>query len=159
TLSRTSEGEQVKARRVSQAPRGPPGRRSIEDVRQRDGLDGRRGDRTVAQKPRLAGDQQWSARAIIDDAAMGAAYQGGIERDDVHQGAQAERALCETPRNGKFRKTNGRVEKELDWIVARLAMDLDEPGKIRSTAVVEPVIIGEPGVGTCQRDELARMRV
>jgi hypothetical protein len=35
-------------------------------------------------------------------------------------------------------------------------MDLDQASEIRRVAVVEPVVIGEPGIASRQRDKLAR---
>ena len=52
-----------------------------------------------------------------------------------------------------------RVEEELARVVAGLAVDVDGPGEVGGLAVVEPVGIGEPGVGLGQGDELARPRM
>ena len=38
-------------------------------------------------------------------------------------------------------------------------MNLDKVREIRSPAVIEPVVVGEPGIGPRERDEFSRMRV
>jgi hypothetical protein len=38
-------------------------------------------------------------------------------------------------------------------------MDFDETRKIRRAAIFEPVIIGEPGIATRERNKLARARM
>ena len=51
------------------------------------------------------------------------------------------------------------VEEQLARVVAGLAMDVHGPGEVGRLAVVQPVGIGEPGVGLRQDDQLAGSRV
>src|SRR5215467_15090065 len=90
---------------------------------------------------------------------MRPAYEGGIERDHVHEGPQPERPLGKAPTQRHSWRPDGRVEKELDRIIPRLAMDLDQTGEIRSAPIVDPVVVCEPRIVARQRDELARARV
>ena len=48
-----------------------------------------------------------------------------------------------------------RVHQQLGGVVARLAVDLDLAAEVRGVRVVEPVVVGEPGVALGQDDELA----
>ena len=65
----------------------------------------------------------------------------------------------EPPAHRELGKADRRIEEQLDRVVAGLAMDLDQAGKIRGAAVVEPIVIGEPGVRPRDGDELARARM
>ena len=74
------------------------------------------------------------ARVFRADA-VGAFDEGGIERDDVHQHAEAEFLLQQTL--GDFRiseDSRSRIEEEFDWIVAGLAVDIDGAGEIGRAA-------------------------
>ena len=110
------------------------------------------------QKARLARDEQrpvW----FIRQTAMRSLHQAGIERNDIHERAKPERPLGEAPAEREFRNADRRIEKQFHRIVARLAVDLDQPREVRRAAVVEPVVIGEPGIRARQRDELAGARM
>ena len=109
---------------------------------------------SAASEPITSGPS--SGRAV--DAAVRALHQRGVERDHVHQGAKAEGALREPRADRELRTTDRRIEEQLDRIVAGLAMDLDRAGEVRRAGVVEPVVVGEPGVRLRERDELARAR-
>ncbi len=88
-------------------------------------------------------------------AAVRAFDEGGVERDDVHEHAEAEFLLQETPENFQFYGRDGWVEEQLDGVVAGLAMDIDATGEIGGELVIEPIIVGKPGVFFGDGDEVA----
>ena len=51
------------------------------------------------------------------------------------------------------------VEEEFDGVVAWLAVDVDGTGVVWGETVVEPVVVGEPGVWLGDGDEVACSRV
>ena len=59
----------------------------------------------------------------------------------------------------RLREPVGRVEEELGRVVAGLAVDVDAAGELGRAIVVEPVVVGEPGAGLGDDDELARALV
>ena len=73
--------------------------------------------------------------------------------------AKSERALGEAPADRELGKADRGIEKQLDRIVAGLAMDLDQAREVRRVAIVEPIVIGEPGIRPRERDQLAGARV
>ena len=79
-----------------------------------------------------------------------------IERDHVEQGAEAQLLLQEPRDRPALGPEQIRVEEQLAGVVAGLAVDVDGPGEIGGQAVVEPVGIGEPGVGLGQRRRARR---
>ena len=86
---------------------------------------------------------------------MGAFHERGVEGDDFHQAAQAELALGEGPGDLGLGIGQGGVEEELDGVVAGFAVDVDGAGVVGGAGVVEPEVVGEPGVGFGEADELA----
>src|SRR5262245_25139961 len=146
SLSRKSTTSVV----VGAAPAG-----SSEDVAQDDLFDRGRRDRAVGRQVRLARDENGTIGRIVRNAAVRTFDQRRVQRDDIHQGGEAERALGEPPSDRKLREANGGIEKQLDGIVSGLPMDFDEAREVGRVAVIEPIVIGEPGVMACQCDEFA----
>ena len=91
--------------------------------------------------------------------AVGAFDQGGIEGDDVHEHPEAEFLLEEALSDPEFGETDGGVEEELDRVVAGFAVDIDSAGEVRGFGVVQPVVVGEPGIGMGQGDDITAARV
>ena len=83
------------------------------------------------------------------------AHQGGIERDDVQKGTLAQAAFKKFPGDAELGQAQGGVEEEFDRVVAGLAVNIDGAGEVGGLAVVEPVRVGEPGVGLGDQNELA----
>src|SRR5690348_4984451 len=86
---------------------------------------------------------------------MRAFYERRVERNDVEQGPKPELSPQELPSHRGGGDANGRVEEELDRLVAGLAMDLDRAREIRCAAVVEPVVVREPRARLRDDDEVA----
>ena len=85
--------------------------------------------------------------AAFDDAC--------IKSDHVEQRAHAQ--LPPKKRRGdlQFRRSKGRIEAQLGRVIAGLPVDIDRPGKIGRLRVVKPVVVSEPCVRLCQRDDVA----
>ena len=65
----------------------------------------------------------------------------------------------ETRGDAKLGKAQRGIEKQLDRVITRLAMDVHGARKIRRARLVEEVVPGEPAVGARDRNELAGARV
>src|SRR4051812_27216735 len=116
-------------------------------------------DRAVRQERRSRADHERTFFGTVGRAAVRTLHQARVEGDHVHQGAQAETPFGEAGAERELRKADRRIEEELDRVVAGLAVDLDRAREVGSAGFVKPVIIAEPGVRACERDELARARV
>ena len=90
---------------------------------------------------------------------MGAAHAGRVERDHVHRVPEAELLARQRGAGAQLHARIGGVEEELGRVVAGLAVDLDRAREVGRSLVVEPVVVGEPGVRLGDGDELARPRV
>src|SRR5204863_10024901 len=88
---------------------------------------------------------------------VAAADEGGVEGDDVHAVAQAEALLEEPARDAKTGEGEARVDEDLARVVAGLSVDVDGAGEVGGARVVEPVRVGEPGVGLGEEDEVSRV--
>ena len=110
------------------------------------------------EQVRLAGDAERAGVEAGEDAVR-AAHERRVERDDVHQVAEAEFFLQERHADFRFEEPDGGVGEQLDGVVARLAVDVDGAGIIGGAVVVPPVVVGEPGVGLCHSHEVACARV
>ena len=64
---------------------------------------------------------------------------------------KSERAAREAPADRELGRADRGIEEQLDRVVAGLAMDLDQAREVRRAAIVEPVVIGEPGVRLGER--------
>jgi hypothetical protein len=87
-------------------------------------------------------------------AAVRAFHQRGVQRDDFQQPAQAEFFLQQEFRDFELRQLERRIDEQLARVVARLAVDVDGAGVVRSERVVVPEIIGEPCVRLGDGDEV-----
>ena len=85
---------------------------------------------------------------------MAATHQARVKGDNVKQRAEAQLLLDQAADGPALGPDQSRIEEELARVVARLAVDVDRPGEVGGKAVVEPVGIGEPGVGLRQDHEL-----
>ena len=115
--------------------------------------------RTSTIGPRAVGDQDRLVVRIGRGKPVTATHQAGIERDHVEQGAETELLLNQAADGPALGPEQAGVEEELARVVAGLAVDVDRPGEVGGLPIVEPVGIGEPGVGLRQDDELAGTRV
>src|SRR5690606_35390412 len=79
----------------------------------------------LGQQLRRAREQHRCLGVALRQPSVRALYQRGVERDHVHQVAEAERLLGQAPADGHGRKAQRRVEEKLDRVVAGLAMDID----------------------------------
>ena len=81
---------------------------------------------------------------------------GRVEADDAHHVAEAGGLAREREAGAQLGAllVVG-VHEQLGGVVARLAVDLDLAAEVRRVLVVEPVVVGEPGVALGQHDELA----
>ena len=93
-------------------------------------------------------------RGIVGQATVRALHERGVERDHVHQRAEPERAAGEAPADGELGRPDRRIEEQLDRVVSGLAMDLHHAREVRGAPVVEPIIVGEPGLRLRQGHEL-----
>ena len=81
---------------------------------------------------------------------------GRVEADDAHHVAHAGLLAAEREAGAQLGALLVvRVHEQLGGVVARLAVDLDLPAEVRGVGVVEPVVVGEPGVALGEDDELA----
>jgi len=83
-------------------------------------------------------------------------HQGCVQWDDIHEHAQAELLLHESHGDLEFHQLLRRVEEQFNWVVAGLAMDIDGPCEIRRMTIIEPIIIGKPGVRRSGHHEIPR---
>src|SRR5687768_2241451 len=88
--------------------------------------------------------------------AVRSANERGIQWNDIHQHAKAELLFQEFGDDLQFRGLQVRVDKQLDRIVTRLAVNIDATREIRREPIVEPVIVSEPGVLRRDRDQVPR---
>ncbi len=81
---------------------------------------------------------------------------GRVQTDDAHHVAEAGGLAREREAGAQLGAllVVG-VHEELGGVVARLAVDLDLAAEVRRVLVVEPVVVGEPGVALGQDDEFA----
>ena len=83
----------------------------------------------------------------VGDAAVRAAHQRRVERNHVHQIAEAELSCARaSPPPAASAAVSVGIEEQLDRVVAGLAVDVDGARVVGRARVVEPVVVGEPGV-------------
>src|SRR5262245_41995548 len=90
---------------------------------------------------------------------MRAAHERGIQRDDVHQVTEAQAGLQQCPPHLRFWGLEVWVKEEFYGIVTRLAVDVHCSGIVWGQTVVEPIVVGEPGIWFCNRHQLPRSRM
>ena len=76
-----------------------------------------------------------------------------IQADDVHVIAKTQELLREPTGNPQLRQRQLRIEKQLHRVVARLTMNVHSTREVRRAFVVEPIVVGEPSVALCHRDQ------
>ena len=77
---------------------------------------------------------------------MGAFDQSGVQRDHVHEHAEAEFLLQQPADNVQLWESDFRIDKQLHRIVAGFAMDIDSAREVRGLGIVLPVVVGEPTI-------------
>ena len=85
---------------------------------------------------------------------MRAFDQGGIQRDDFEQPAQAELFPEEELRNRQFWQCECGIDEKFARVVAGFAMDIEGAGIVRRECVVVPEVIGEPCIRRGDGDEI-----
>ena len=91
---------------------------------------------------------------ILGADAVGPLDQRGVEGDDIHEHAEPELFLEQPAGNAQLGEAQGGIEKQLHRVVAGLAVDIDAPGEVRGAGLLQPVIVGEPGILVGQGDEI-----
>jgi hypothetical protein len=86
---------------------------------------------------------------------VAARHRRGVQRHHLHGVAQPDLLARQRHAGLQLGQRVGGVEEQLRRVVAGLAVDLDGPGVVGRPRVVEPVVVGEPGVGLGDRDQLA----
>lgn len=86
-------------------------------------------------------------------------HEGCVKRNDVHEHAETEPALKQTPEDSPFHQRDFGVQEQFHRVVAGLAMDVHATGEIGRDRVVQPVIVGEPGAFGGDGDQVARARM
>ena len=82
-----------------------------------------------------------------------------VQRDHVHQIAEAENLLRQPPGDARLGERQLRIEEQLHRVVARLAVDVHGAREVGRARLVEKVVVGEPAVGARDRHQLARARM
>src|SRR5260370_17377397 len=90
---------------------------------------------------------------------MRAAHERGIQRDDVQQVTEAQERLQQCPSYLHFWGLEVWVKEEFYGIVTWLAVDVHRSGIVWCQAVVEPVVVGEPGIWLGNRHQFSRSRM
>ncbi len=93
--------------------------------------------------------------SVFGTGAVGAFDEGGVEGDDVEQGAEAELLLQEKLGDLGGWKFEFGIDEEFYGVVTGFAVDVDAAGEVGGDGVVEPVVVGEPGVFFGNGDEVA----
>src|SRR5207302_9886862 len=75
------------------------------------------------------------------------------------EGAKPKRLLREAPADMELGSETLAGQEELSRVVAGLPVNVHGRREVGRARVVEPIVVGEPGIGRRDRDELARARV
>src|SRR5207253_10596421 len=110
----------------------------------------------LAREADLRADRHRAFLRSIGKAPVGSPDNGRIERDHVHEVAEAERLSGERPGGAELHQRASGIEEELRGVVAGPAMNVDGAREVGSPRVIEPVVIGEPGIALRHRDEISR---
>ena len=123
----------------------------LDDSANLSGRDGR-----IGEQAGVFGDEHRKVRFCRGKPAVRTFDEAGVQGDEVHQGTEAELLLQEAA--GDFEAGQGelRIEKELDGIIAGLSVDIDSAREVRGKAVIQPIIVGEPGPFGSYDEQIAR---
>src|SRR5438034_10787875 len=110
----------------------------------------------LAREAGLRADRHRAFLRSIGKPPVRSPDDGRIERDHVHEVAEAERLAGERPGGAELHQRASGIEEELRGVVAGLAMNVDGAREVGSPRVIEPVVIGEPGIALRARDEISR---
>src|SRR5437899_8135729 len=97
-------------------------------------------------------DQDRAVRRIRRSPAVRSPYPAAVQRDHIHHVTEAECLLEEAIGEPQLCAL-APGEKQLRRVVAGLAMNVHGWGEVGRSGVVEPVVIGEPGVGGRHRHQ------
>ena len=59
------------------------------------------------------------------------------------------------PGDLRFEQPRCRIKKQFDWVIARLAMNIDRSGVIGRLSIIKPERISKPRIRLRQQDQLA----
>ncbi len=113
----------------------------------------------VARERGIGAQQHRRVVGTVRQPAVRAAHARRVERDDLHGVAEPSFLRSSVAPAFGLAQLVRRVEEELGGVVAGLAVDLHVAREVGRPLVVEPVVVGEPGVGLGDEHDLARALV
>ena len=90
---------------------------------------------------------------------MAASHQPGIQGNAIHQRSEARHRSQALQAQARLVQELRGIKHQLERSVARLSVDVDGPGKIRRSSLLQPVIVIKPAPRLGNGDKISRARM
>lgn len=92
----------------------------------------------------MLGDQHRLEVRRHINATVRTTDEGRIKGYHIHQRTEAQSLAKQLPRDVQLRQAQVRIDEQLTRVIAGLAMNIDRPREIRSSGIIEPIVVTEP---------------